>query len=43
MGSYDMSGLVKLAVLGLFTAVFIIGGIAGFAAATIINLGKLCL
>lgn len=43
MGSFDTSGLVHLATLGAIAALVILGGIGGFAIATVINLGKLCL
>lgn len=43
MGSFDMEGLAHLAMLGLAAALVIVGCIGGFAWATVINLGKLCL
>jgi hypothetical protein len=43
MGSFDTDGLARLAMLGFCFALIIAGGIGGFAVASIINLGKLCL
>jgi hypothetical protein len=43
MGSFDMEDLVYFAVFGIAVALVMLGGIGGFALATIINLGKLCL
>ncbi len=43
MMSFNTDGLAHLLVLGLGAAIFIGGLVMGFGAASIINLGKMCL
>jgi hypothetical protein len=43
MGSFDMEGLAYFAMVGMAAALVIAGGIGGFAIASVVNIGKLCL